>query len=683
MKLLDVYYFIKPAIPRWVQLRVRRKVAFHKREAQKSVWPIDPGAALKPEGWRAWPGDMDFAFVLQHDVDSKTGLEKCLKLAELEASLGFRSSYNFVPEDYYTPAEIRRELAESGFEIGVHGLNHDGKTFRDARMFRRRAPKIRYYLKDWASVGYTSPSMLRNLGFMAELGIEHGCSTFDTDPFEPHSDGFRTIFPFIVGDEARAKSYVELPYTLPQDHCLFIVQREKDINIWQKKLDWIATNGGMALMNSHPDYMNFGGESLSREEYPVGLYREFLDYVRTRYAGRFWHAIPRDLARYWRSTGAVNNTQVCRKLGETYIPLKPVPAGLITGARPAKAKIWIDLDNTPHVPFFKPIIRELECRGHSVVITARDAFQVCELATAEGLPFTRIGHHYGKNRLKKIIGLLKRSQQLYAFCRKERPDIAVSHGARSQLLLAALLGIPRIALGDYEHARGIPFSRENWLIVPEAISPEMLSARFSTVRQYPGLKEDVYVPDFVPNPGLLDELDLKGDEIVVTVRPPADEAHYYRPESGLMFVELMDRLLGVPNLRIVMLPRNKNQEDLMREKYPSWFAGPKVVIPKRAVNGLNLLWYSDLAVSGGGTMNREAAAMNVPVYSIFRGESGAVDRRLESEGRLVMIRTAEEIWTKILIEHRSRPLLPASAPRPALRKIVDHIENIIEIEQAK
>ncbi len=223
------------------------------------MWPIDPTASQKPKGWGGWPGGKEFAFILQHDVDAEIGLKKCIFLAELERSLGFRSSFNFVPEDYYTPPEIRERLVEAGFEIGVHGLKHDGKTFRNVAVFLRRAPKINRYLRAWRAVGYTSPSMLRNLSFMSELDIEHGCSSYDTDPFEPQADGFGTIFPFLVGNNSGTRTYVELPYTLPQDHCLFVILREKDIGIWKNKIDWIVANGGMALLNSHPDYMNFQG----------------------------------------------------------------------------------------------------------------------------------------------------------------------------------------------------------------------------------------------------------------------------------------------------------------------------------------------------------------------------------------------------------------------------------------
>lgn len=314
MRLIDVYYRVKPAIPRTLQLYLRRIIASHKRKVNGAMWPIDPTASQKPKGWGGWPGGKEFAFILNHDVDSRIGLKKCMHLAELEMSLGFRSNFDFVPEDYDTPKELRSRLKESGFGIGVHGLKHDGKTFRSDRIFYKRARKINDYLREWKVVGFTSPSMLRNFRYMSELDIEWGCTTYDTDPFEPQSDGFGTIFPFIVGNNSGTRTYVELPYTLPQDHCLFVILQEKDIGIWKNKIDWIAANGGMALLNSHPDYMNFEGSPCSREEYPIRLYREFLEYVQTKYTGRYWHALPREVAHYWRSAKIANNAFVQRKL---------------------------------------------------------------------------------------------------------------------------------------------------------------------------------------------------------------------------------------------------------------------------------------------------------------------------------------------------------------------------------
>jgi glycosyltransferase involved in cell wall biosynthesis len=230
---------------------------------------------------------------------------------QLEMELGFRSSFNFVPEgSYRVPAELREELTDGGFEVGIHDLKHDGHLFASHRGFKRRAERINDYARKWGASGFRSGFMLRNLDWLHDLDVQYDASTFDTDPFEPQPDGGHTIFPFWVprpngssanGHEYTSASsakagYVELPYTLPQDSTLFLVLRESTPEIWMRKLDWIAQHGGMVLLDVHPDYMSFDGSPQTTTEYPVALYREFLDYVKTRYAGEYWHALPKEVA---------------------------------------------------------------------------------------------------------------------------------------------------------------------------------------------------------------------------------------------------------------------------------------------------------------------------------------------------------------------------------------------------
>lgn len=273
-------------------------VVRRKRKFYEHIWPIDEKAGKAPEGWRGWPDGKKFALVLMHDVDTEKGHEKCLQLMELDEKMGFRSSFNFVPERYHVSSEVRRILIEKDFEIGVHGLRHDGKLFSSRETFQEQAVRINHYLKDWQSVGFVSPSMHRNLDWVHDLNIEYDTSTFDTDPFEPQPDGMGRIFPFWVNGNSTQKGYVELPYTLPQDFTLFVIMNEKNIDIWKKKLDWIAGHGGMALLIAHPDYMNFGG-SRKAEEYPIKYYREFLEYMQKEYKEAYWNVLPRDISRFW------------------------------------------------------------------------------------------------------------------------------------------------------------------------------------------------------------------------------------------------------------------------------------------------------------------------------------------------------------------------------------------------
>jgi hypothetical protein len=335
VKFLYLYYVIKPLIPRRVQILVRRVVASHKRKRTTHIWPISPGAAKAPEGWAGWPDKKRFALVLNHDVDTAVGIVNSLKLMEIEKRLNFRSAFNIVPERYPIPSSVRQIITASDFDVAVHGLKHDGKLFKSRKIFDNSSQRINGYLEEWSAAGFTSPSMLRNLAWIAELDIEYGCSTFDTDPFEPDSEGMNTIFPFQVSNAANTKTYVELPYTLPQDHGLYVILREKDNKIWKEKLDWIAKNGGMALLNTHPDYMDFGSKPSSLEHYPVSLYVEFLEYIRARYMGQYWNALPRELARFWRS-GKVEHTSHVRRAFEDSKP-QAASAGEVPGFPPSHA----------------------------------------------------------------------------------------------------------------------------------------------------------------------------------------------------------------------------------------------------------------------------------------------------------------------------------------------------------
>jgi len=271
-----------------------------------------PGSERPPENWPGWPEGKKFAVVLTHDVESKAGLRKCRSLMQLELDLGFRSSFNFIPEgSYRVPANLREELTASGFEVGIHDLKHDGHLFASHREFKRRVVRINDYAREWGASGFRSGFMLRNLDWLHDLDVQYDASTFDTDPFEPQPDGGHTIFPFWVprpnggsinGQRSTINTspggYVELPYTLPQDSTLFLVLRETTPEIWMRKLDWVAQHGGMVLLDAHPDYMSFNGSRQTTTEYPAALYREFLTYVRTRYAGEYWHALPKEVAGY-------------------------------------------------------------------------------------------------------------------------------------------------------------------------------------------------------------------------------------------------------------------------------------------------------------------------------------------------------------------------------------------------
>lgn len=295
---LKTYYKLKPLIPRWLQVKIRRQIIQYKLARHSHIWPINEKAGAPPENWPGWPEGKRFALILTHDVDTSKGQDRCRNLAQLEMKLGFRSSFNFVPRRYKVSAELRNFLTENNFEVGVHGLYHDGQYYDSYRLWTARAKAINQYLKEWHSCGFRSPSMHHNFDWIRDLDILYDSSSFDTDPFEPYSDGVGTIFPFWIKGDGGQKGYVELPYTLPQDFTLFIMLKEKAIDIWKRKLDWIVQKGGMALVNVHPDYMNFDGNRFGLEDYPFQYYIEFLQYMKTKYSGMYWHVLPMELAKW-------------------------------------------------------------------------------------------------------------------------------------------------------------------------------------------------------------------------------------------------------------------------------------------------------------------------------------------------------------------------------------------------
>jgi uncharacterized protein len=308
-------------------------------------------------------------------------------------------------------------------------------------------------------------------------------------------------------------------------------------------------------------------------------------------------------------------------------------------------RIWIDLANSPHVPFFRALIPELEARGHEVALTARDFAQTIELARAAGLSPAVVGGHGGGGLKGKAGNLLGRAGQLARWARGRSFDLAVSHNSYAQVLAASALRVRTVTLMDYEHqpANHLAFRLASRVVVPRAFPEEALrrfGAQAGKVRRYDGTKEDVYLADFEPDACFaekLRELGAGGDSILVVVRPPAREALYHRFDNQL-FDALLERLGAQAGLKVILLARTESQ----RAEYLKR-AGANMILPRVALDGANLLAASDLVVSAGGTMNREAAALGVPAATIYAGRWAAIDEELVREGRLRRISTREDL----------------------------------------
>jgi glycosyltransferase involved in cell wall biosynthesis len=317
----EIYYFLKPFIPWSVRLALRRQRAKSRLARYAGTWPIDPKAGVHPPGWQGWPGGKQFAFVLTHDVEGAKGLSRVEQVTALERRIGFRSSFNFVPDgEYVLSSDLRENMVRQGFEVGVHGLQHDGKLYASKEEFASKAAQIRNFLREWKACGFRSPLMQHKLAWLHQLGVEYDASTFDTDPFEPEPDAVGTVFPFWVPGPNNS-GFVELPYTLPQDFTLFVVLREPNIDIWKKKLDWVAACGGMALLNTHPDYMCFAGQT-NKGEFPAAFYEEFLTYAKEKYSDKYWSTTPCEVGRFYCSamplTERNSRKKVCMLVHNTY-----------------------------------------------------------------------------------------------------------------------------------------------------------------------------------------------------------------------------------------------------------------------------------------------------------------------------------------------------------------------------
>ncbi|HUO36175.1 MAG TPA: DUF354 domain-containing protein [Candidatus Acidoferrum sp.] len=358
----------------------------------------------------------------------------------------------------------------------------------------------------------------------------------------------------------------------------------------------------------------------------------------------------------------------------------------LTHASPSRARqcsglanrIWIDIDNSPHVPFFLPIIDELRKLDFELLLTARDMYQVCELLDFYHLPCKVIGGHYGKNKALKVLSNCTRAVQLIPVAAAFRARLAVSHGSRAQVLVGKTLRIPTLMMHDYEHSIKTGFLEPDWTMMPDVIPNEVMSKHPERALKYHGLKEDVYVPRFRPDSSVLSRLGIDSNHLVITMRPPATEAHYHNPEAEILFDAAIRKIAAEPGARGVILPRNARQSKQLKEKWAALISTGRMVIPDAPLNGLNIIWFSDLVVSGGGTMNREAAALGVPVYSVFRGKIGAVDQYLSRNGRLTLLESVEDVNKRLLLRRWTRPQNSNDSDRPALRNIVGAIQDIME-----
>jgi hypothetical protein len=304
-------------------------------------------------------------------------------------------------------------------------------------------------------------------------------------------------------------------------------------------------------------------------------------------------------------------------------------------------RVWIDLTNSPHVLFFRPIIRRLDEAGVEAVVTARDFAQTLGLLRLYGIPHTVIGRHAGGRVAGKALGLVRRSAALWRFGRGRRFSQAVSHGSNDLAVAARLLRVHSTVIHDFEGAAGmhrINFRLADKVMVPQVIPFEALAALGldrRRYRPYPGIKEQVTLADFVPDLGVATELGLDPARPIAVLRPPATMSLYHRGLENTLFDDVLAHVRST-DAQVVLLPRTPEQaRDLS--------GATDVIVPARPVDGPSLVYLADVVISAGGTMNREAALLGVPTWTTFAGRLGAVDRMLVEQGRMRVLERPDQV----------------------------------------
>ncbi|MBN8867352.1 MAG: DUF354 domain-containing protein [Solirubrobacterales bacterium] len=305
-------------------------------------------------------------------------------------------------------------------------------------------------------------------------------------------------------------------------------------------------------------------------------------------------------------------------------------------------KVWFDCTAAAHPLVLRPVIERFQARGDEVLVTAREYGQTVGILELLEIPHMVVGEHGGASRFGKARALAGRSARLARPVWKFRPDLAVAHGSVDLALLSAAFFIPSAQLQDYEFAglqRQLAFRIAKRVLVPDTIPADRMAkvgAKGEKLVQYPGLKEDYYLADFEPDPEVITELGLDRERVLVVVRPPPETSEYHADNP--LYEQVIDRLAEAEGVTAVIIPRTDAQGESARAKN-----SPNLVVPRQAVDAQSLIAYSDLVVSAGGTMNREAVALGTPVYTTFAGKMGGVDEALIAEGRLQVLQSADQL----------------------------------------
>jgi uncharacterized protein len=335
-------------------------------------------------------------------------------------------------------------------------------------------------------------------------------------------------------------------------------------------------------------------------------------------------------------------------------------------------RVWVDLANSPHVQILEPVIQRLRDRGHSILVTARNHSQTVDLARRHWPEVLVVGGGSPSSILAKGSAILQRAEALRRFASSSRPDAAISHGSYAQIIAARLAGLPAVTMMDYEYqpANHVSFRLAHRILVPR-VFPQTALRRFGAspdkIIRFPGLKEELYLAGFKPDPTVLAELELHRRSVIAVLRPPPEGALYHR-KGNPRFEQLLQRA-SADEVQIVLLPRT-------REQFKRYQAiSKRIRVPERAIDALSLLALADLTIGAGGTMNRESAILGTPTYTVFSGRLAAVDAELIRSGRLIDLRTDDD-YPRLEKKSAALRVTPLDA-EPALAVIVEAIEAAV------
>jgi predicted glycosyltransferase len=317
--------------------------------------------------------------------------------------------------------------------------------------------------------------------------------------------------------------------------------------------------------------------------------------------------------------------------------------------------IWFDLDNSPHVPLFRPVFEYLDSKKIDFKITARDFAQTLDLLKLWNIRHVPIGTHGGRNKIKKVLNTYNRSTQLKKFAKDFHFSLAVSHGSRSQLVAARRLKIKSLLMMDYEYTETKIFNYFSGnLLIPHLIPDERLAScgiNLKKVIRYNGFKEELYLAAFKPDSGFRKSIDVSDDSILVVIRPPGMTGNYHDEKSEKLLVKAIEHFSASPNVTCLIIARARQDRKYILSKCTM---SDNVKFLENAVDGSQLVYAADIVLSGGGTMNRESALLGTRTYSIFTGRKPYLDEYLASQGRMKFIESEKDI-EDIAIERTAKP----------------------------